>query len=248
MKKQIKKLLGIKQRLPEEWAILDPVAYTEAKQTVLDLGCFRGFFVQEWVKVCPNATIHAFEPAPDTFSKLVERWGEDARIRLVQAGIGAEQGEIEFNSSAEKGYFNSFLNVDDEALKRVNFSVNDMKKIKVPVTTLDTYVTEQNIQKIDLIKVDVQGFELNVLRGAAEKTLPMTDFWLIESGIERLYEGAPRFTEVIDFMMDRGFHVMALRAYHRGNNVLVETDVLFRRDGLEGENNNDSEKFYSQIG
>ena len=248
MKKQIKKLFGIEERLSEEWSILDPLAYTHDKQTVLDLGCYNGFFMREWLKVCPNAVVHAFEPAPESFAKLNESYGSHPRAKLINSGVGAEAGEIAFNTSTEKGYFNSFLDIDSKALEKTLFSVDDMRKVTVPVTTLDGYVSEQQMEAIHLIKVDVQGYELNVLKGSTEKTLGITDHWLIESGVERLYHGAPRFTDIIDFMMDHGYHIMAFRAYHLGNNVQVETDILFRRNGLEPPNPVPAVKIYSQIG
>ncbi len=70
-----------------------------------------------------------------------------------------------------------------------------------------------------------------VLRGA-EATLPRVAHVFVESGIRPLYRGGARFTEVFDHMVARGFHLIGLRAWHRGNQALVESDLLFRRDDL----------------
>jgi hypothetical protein len=54
----------------------------------------------------------------------------------------------------------------------------------------------------------------------------------VETGIVPFYEGAPRFTDIYEFLSQRGFHLMAMQAWHRGNHKLMETDMLFRRDDL----------------
>jgi hypothetical protein len=81
------------------------------------------------------------------------------------------------------------------------------------------------------MKIDVQGFEMKVLEGA-KLMLPLTDYIFVEAGIVPFYEGAPRFTDVYEFLDCEGFHLMAMRAWHRGNHKLMETDMLFRRNDL----------------
>jgi len=79
-----------------------------------------------------------------------------------------------------------------------------------------------------------QGYELRALKGAI-KTLKVTDYVFVESAIKPLYKDAASFTQVHEFMVAQGFHLMNFRAWHRGNNVLMETDMLFRRNELAPE-------------
>ena len=60
----------------------------------------------------------------------------------------------------------------------------------------------------------------------------MTDYILVESAVRPLYVGAPRFSDVFEYLTANGFHLIGLRTYHRGNLTLMETDLLFRRDAL----------------
>ena len=62
----------------------------------------------------------------------------------------------------------------------------------------------------------VRDVELKVLRGGAH-LLQRTDWLLVESGIRRLYEAAPNFGEAVGFMEEQGFHLVDMRAWHRGN-------------------------------
>ena len=139
---------------------------------------------------------------------------------------------------------NSFLQPVESTWKEIDYHTGAISKRVVEVTTLDDYAKE--IASIYLLKIDVQGFELEVLKGAIE-TLKKTDHIFVEAGIRPLYQGAPRFTDVYDFLADRGFHLMAMRAWHRGNRVLVETDMLFRRDELMPPTSSEVERVVEQI-
>ena len=101
----------------------------------------------------------------------------------------------------------------------------------MPITTLDAYVAAEGLSSIHLLKIDVQGYEMHVL-GGAEQILPKVSLIFVESGIRPLYVEAPRFSDVFHHLSARGFHLMAMQAWHRGNHVLMEADMLFRRDDL----------------
>lgn len=125
----------------------------------------------------------------------------------------------------------SFLEHLPATWEEIGFETGDVVKRRTAVTTIDDYCRMKSIESVYLMKIDVQGFELPVLRGA-ERVLPTVDHILVESAIRPLYAGAPRFSAVFDWVADHGFHLMAMRAWHLGNNVLVETDMLFRKDEL----------------
>lgn len=110
--------------------------------------------------------------------------------------------------------------------------MGEVEQIRVPVVTLNEYSRDAGIEEVYLINIDVQGFEIVMLRGA-ERILAHSDYVFVEAGLERLYEGAPSFAEVFLHMEQRGFHRMTMRAWHRGRHRLVETDMLFRRNGLD---------------
>jgi len=146
--------------------------------------------------------------------------------------MGAAVADQTFNVLNDSKVSNSFLAPNHEVWESVRYTTGPVTTISVPVTTVDVYVRQHQLKRIYLMKIDVQGYEMNVLRGA-EQSLPMVDHIFVEAGIQRLYEGAPRFNDVFEFLTARGFHLMSLRTWHRGNHVLMETDMVFRRNGLE---------------
>ena len=232
VKRGVKNALGLPQtRLHPDWAILRPVGPVVHAHVVLDVGAHHGWFFHCWQDWCPAARVHAFEPYPESFAAMSAEYGRDPRVTLNAVGVGSAPGRMPLRVMADSKVSNSFLPHRPQAWDEVRFRTGAISQVDVPVTTLDDYCASAKIQSVYLLKIDVQGFELEVLRGAGA-TLPRVDHVLVESAIRPLYEGAARFTEVVDFMRDAGFHLMAMRQWHRGNHVLMETDMLFRRDGL----------------
>jgi hypothetical protein len=145
--------------------------------------------------------------------------------------LGRTPGELQLNVMADSLVSNSFLMPVEETWREIDYHHGAIAKRTVPVVRLDDYAHEQRLGEVYLLKIDVQGFELEVLEGAVE-LLRRTDYVFVEAGIRPLYEGAPRFTGVYDWLDAHGFHLISMRAWHRGNQTLVETDMLFRRNEL----------------
>lgn len=122
--------------------------------TVIDVGANVGVYTKLFSTLVENrGQVHAFEPAPANFSRLQENIGSKSNVVLNQAAVGKENGSIRLFMSDE-------LNVDH----RVFDSGDGRQSIDVPVVSLDEYFSPG--QRVDVIKIDVQGYELSVLEGA----------------------------------------------------------------------------------
>jgi FkbM family methyltransferase len=108
--------------------------------------------------------------------------------------------------------------------------LNVREKITCRVTTLDTLLREAGwSESVDLLKIDVQGAELLMLRGAAE-SLPRVRFVLSEVSFQPLYEGSALFQEVYDLLTSEGFRLLWLNDAFRGQDgELLQSDALFGR-------------------
>lgn len=233
-KRPLKRRLGIPEtRLHPDWSLLAPIGPLRRPHTLLDVGAHSGWFFHCWLDWCPEARVHAFEPFPASCSNCRALYGQDPRVQIHQLGVGSAEGVLPFHVLTESRVSNSFLPPDLATWERIDYKTGAVEMVEVPITSLDRFSAEHDLGEIHLLKIDVQGFELEVLRGATA-TLPQINHIFVESGIQRLYAGAPRFSDIFNFLADRGFHLMAQRSWHRGNHVLMETDMLFRRDGLEG--------------
>ena len=232
VKQRLKRLLGQPtSRIHPDWNILEPLEPVVGPHIVFDLGARNGWFFDCWKKWCPTAQVHAFEPDQAAFEKLIERYENDPAVRINPVGVGEAPATGTFYHLAESEVSSSFLQHDQKVWDDIKYHTGEVEERQVEITTLDQYCAQHDITAVHLIKIDIQGYELKALQGALQ-TLANTDYLLIESSIKPLYRNSARFTEVHDFLIDHGFHLMNLRAWHRGNHVLMETDMLFRKNVL----------------
>lgn len=248
LKGYIKRLMRVAPtRLHPDWEILRPIGPVVGSHIVLDIGSEVGWFFHCWKDWCPGAEVHAFEPRIEAFEQAKALYGADTSIQLNCLAVGEREGNEELRVMEGSLASSSFLEHLPATWEEIGFETGGVVKRRTAVTTIDDYCRMKSIESVYLMKIDVQGFELPVLRGA-ERVLPTVDHILVESAIRPLYAGAPRFSAVFDWLVDHGFHLMAMRAWHRGNNVLVETDMLFRKEELAPPVDERIERSYTTAG
>jgi FkbM family methyltransferase len=123
---------------------------------VVDVGANIGIY-SEFLSRCvgPKGVVHSFEPAPDNFKRLQSATCKLANVRLSRAAVGERSGR-------SKLYLSDKLNVDHRAY----MDEEDSPRHTVPIemVALDDYFKPG--EHVDLIKMDIQGYELHALRGA----------------------------------------------------------------------------------
>ncbi len=121
---------------------------------VVDVGANIGIYSRFLSRyVGPKGVVHSFEPSPDNFKRLSAATRNLSNVRLTQAVIGERSGEC-------KLYVSDKLNVDHRA-----YETDDSRRvIPIEMIALDDYF--KTGQRVDLIKMDIQGYELHALRGA----------------------------------------------------------------------------------
>jgi len=111
----------------------------------------------DYFDIFPKATYHLFEPNPEFFAELKAKIGDRKNVYLNNYGLGDVEGEFSYskNTQAFSG---------GEAIPDVN-TLGDMT---LPIKTLDWYIKEYNIKRIDFLKIDTEGFDFKVLQGGQE--------------------------------------------------------------------------------
>ena len=232
LKRALKRRLGMPMtRLHDDWQILEPIGPVESSHVVIDAGSNHGWFFHCWKDWCPSAIVHAFEPSIEAYEISRKLYGADPGVHIVNAGLGSARGELPLQVMAGIPSGNSFLPHTPGRWSEIDFEPGPISTRAVPVTTLDDYAREQTIDEIHLLKMRVQGFEIEVLRGAA-RMLKNTRYVYVGAGIRPLYDGAPDFCDVHAHLERAGFHLIAMEAWHRGNLTLVEALMLYRRNDL----------------
>jgi FkbM family methyltransferase len=201
-------------------AALDPA-------TVVDVGANVGQFSLMVRALCPAARIHAFEPMPDAAATFRALFAHDPKVTLHQLAVAAASGEATLHVSA-RADSSSLLPIGEEQL-RVFPGTEEVSAMRIPTAPLDAVLTADDIAPPALMKIDVQGYELEVLRGS-ESLLGRFDHIYVEASFVPLYEGQPLYDEVAAFLAGHGFqeksrHNMGFDA----EGAPVQADFLFAR-------------------
>lgn len=129
--------------------------------TVLDIGANIGVFSIFAANLAKNGFVYAFEPVSTTYEILEKNSSFYKNIKIFKIGIGKEKKETEiFIRSWNSGY--ATINLEEIERNQKSFD----KREKIIILPLDEIIKEEKINKVDFIKVDVEGYELEVLKGA----------------------------------------------------------------------------------
>jgi FkbM family methyltransferase len=165
---------------------------------IFDIGANIGWYSNHLSKKIPNSTIYAFEPIPDTFiqAKRNTELNQAKNIFLNNVALSDKIQTLSFFYSPDITGASSSVNITENA---------SMIKLECQTNTIDCFVTEQNISKLDFIKCDVEGAELMVYKGGAES---INKFKPIVFS-EMLRKWAAKFgyhpNDIIDFFTQIGY-------------------------------------------
>ena len=130
--------------------------------TVVDVGAHTGeYALSARAAFGPDATLHCFEPQPQTFDLLERRLRAQPRTSCYPVALGERSGAARLFSEDASSVFTSFY---EDAFGAPGHEITRVDEVEV--RTLDEVAGEVGIDAIDLLKVDVEGHELAVLKGA----------------------------------------------------------------------------------
>ncbi|MCM5555140.1 FkbM family methyltransferase [Pleomorphomonas sp. NRK KF1] len=145
---------------------------------VFDVGAHVGEYAAMVLENLPSATVYAFEPSDAHFARLQNALSGDSRAKLFNVGLAEKVGRRNLFKASEVSGLASF------AQRRLDHFDIKMDLVEdVTVTTVDEVVAEIGIAKIDLLKIDVEGFEIDVLKGSVNSLASgIIDFVQFEFG------------------------------------------------------------------
>ena len=134
-----------------------------ATAVCIDVGCCLGDELQKMMAAAPQGTFFAFEPLPNLFAKLQKRFRQ-SNVRLSNVALSDQEGTIDFNFVESNPAYSGIRR------RRYDRPHERDRTIRVTTARLDNVLQAAGSPKVDLIKIDVEGAELLVMRGA-EATL-----------------------------------------------------------------------------
>ena len=192
---------------------------------IFDVGANKGDITATYRSMFPSATIYAFEPFPGAYEALKSRFESTREVQAFPYAVSAESGKkslMVYSSDV----LNSFLEMEESswlesidvktdrahAALTANHPPEDhAEKVEVDCITLDEFAAQHKVTHIDLLKLDVQGVELQVLEGAkALLSSEAIDVVFCEANFAPQYKGQAYFRDVDKAMSDHRYRVFGL--------------------------------------
>lgn len=195
---------------------------------IFDIGSLHCLESIEFSKKFTNSKIYAFEANPNSYSVCLDNTKDIENITVINKAVNSYDGQCTFRPiNPEKTVTTWFDgNRGASSLFKANGSYDHIEKyvqdeIEVSCTRLDSFCKENDIDRIDLIWMDLQGAELIALKSLGE-LLSTVKVIHTELEVNPMYDGQCLFADVNSFLVDMGF----VRVY--GNpNVQFGTDFIF---------------------
>lgn len=171
----------------------------DSTSNCVDVGCHKGSILELMRRFAPKGEIHAFEPLPHLFAGLREKYGSVEGIHLHEAALSDAPGTTVFNHVVAAPALSGLRTRDYGAIS------GPIEKIDVELLRLDDVVP--NGYDVRLIKIDVEGAELQVLRGSVETLARCRPYVIFEHGLGGADHYGTRPETVHDLLTAAGLHI-----------------------------------------
>jgi FkbM family methyltransferase len=218
-------ILGLYQDLNRPWLV------GLGLRTVLDIGANVGRFAITARKLFRTAHIYSFEPLSDCLAEAERLMRGDQRFTGINIALGLDQGQATFqrNSASPSSSFLKVTQAHTAAFPGTGETID----MNVAVDSLDHVAEHMRLELPMLVKIDVQGFEDQVLRGG-ERTIRQASVILVETSFETLYEGQALFEDIHQQLRgwDFDFKGNLDQAFAPSDGRILQADSLFVKRGL----------------
>jgi len=185
-----------------------------ANVCIFDVGANKGQSAKTYRAAFPKADIYCFEPIPEMLVKLENQFSTDNKIHIEPKAVAQKKGSATFYVNAHVGSSSLLKRTSDEKRYYKKEHVQN-DSIEVETISLDEFVQENNISKAHILKFDIQGGELQALKGA-ESLLRSgnTSIVYTEVSFTPLYDEAPLFDEIWSFLKHLGYTLYSMSNLH----------------------------------
>lgn len=192
---------------------------------VIDVGAAIGTFTRECYTIFPNSRYLLVEPLKENKEYLDKVTKTISNAEYVLAAATAESGEITIN--VHEDFFGSSIYLEKE------IDLDGVPR-SVPAITLDDICKDRDVPGPYLIKVDVQGAELDVLSGA-KGILSKTEYIILEVSLFQFVKGGPQLYDIVTFMKSHGFVVYDIFGGHYRplDGALAQVDMAFVKENSQ---------------
>jgi FkbM family methyltransferase len=191
--------------------LLRPHVPTDA--VVVDVGAHAGQFSKLFARLAPQGVVHAFEPSPYALSVLDKAigWNRLSHVRIHRCGLGAEAGALELRTPVKRsgglGFGLAHMGASTET--------RAVRVDRVEIRTLDEFAETEQLQRLDFIKADIEGWEGKMLEGGLATITRFKPAMLMELVSESLARSGMTRKDVQDMLAPLGYRGAVLTADSR---------------------------------
>ncbi len=205
------------------------------KPIFCDVGAYRGKWISNYLRKFPNLIAYLIEPHEKSYLYLKEKFKNNENIKLFKIGL-SNSTEIKKVNINAKSYTNSFLEFDKDASKSWKYEkFENLYKEEVKIEKLTNFVKENNISKINVLKLDVQGYEYKVLKGA-ENLLKdnLIDIILLEVITIPTYKNQSKINQIFNIFDSYKYSLYGIYDIEKNpkRSRLQQFDALFFKSSL----------------
>lgn len=136
----------------------------DSRPIIFDVGAYIGEVTKTYRKIFPRASLFCFEPFPDSFREL-EQLSTDPLVKIYQVAVSDQTGKTTLNVNADVSC-NSIFPRPQSRPAYYSSEARNVDQIEIDTITIDRFCSQENIKRIDILKLDVEGAEIKALNGA----------------------------------------------------------------------------------
>jgi FkbM family methyltransferase len=170
---------------------------------IFDIGANKGQSLQRYRKLFNNTYFYSFEPSHSAFKVLKSKYGNLKNIKLFNIALG---------ETKKNKIFYEYKNNELSSFNKINKKFDEKKKkLFVEMDTIDSIFKKNKLKKIDLLKIDTQGYEESILRGAKNLiAIQKIDLIELEIILGDYYDKSSSFKKIEDTLLSGGYRLLAL--------------------------------------
>ena len=188
----------------------------EDESTFIDVGSHKGEVLELALKISKRGKHFAFEPIPYLFHKLNDKYG--SKCEVLNYGLSDQKKQSSFQHVTTNPAYSGIK-------KRTYPKEEQVETIQIQLDTLDNQLKQHD--RVDMIKIDVEGAELEVLRGAKKIIEKFHPIIVFEHGLGASdhYNTSPE--DILNFFDDHQYQLFTLKGF------IADEPALFRKDFID---------------
>ena len=195
-------------------------------KTIVDIGANKGQFSLICLSINPEIKIYSFEPLKEPAKKYRKLFSNAKNVKFYNFAIG-EYEETKMMNVSAKADSSSFLTIGQIQIEKFP-GTECIDQLQVDVVPLNKFIKINDINSPALLKIDVQGFELNVLKGCLD-LLSSFEWIYCECSFIELYDEQTLASEIIEWLYKNNFKLAGIYNTHYDRKGLaIQSDFLFK--------------------